>query len=82
LYNQGAGDAISFDHIRETLERHGHELVRVVSNRSDSDGMLDDASDLVVAAGGDGTVAEAARLWPDEESPSRFCPWARPTTSR
>jgi diacylglycerol kinase family enzyme len=62
LYNQGAGDAISFDHIRETLERHGHELVRVVSNMSDSDGMLDDASDLVVAAGGDGTVAEAARL--------------------
>ena len=48
VYNAGAGDAISEDTLRAAIERAGHELV-------------DDDPELVVAAGGDGTVARVAR---------------------
>ncbi|HZM97398.1 MAG TPA: hypothetical protein VFB92_28455 [Vicinamibacterales bacterium] len=29
LYNKNAGDGMPLDHICDTIEQHGHELVRV-----------------------------------------------------
>jgi len=61
LYNEDAGDGASLDHIRATLARHGHHLVRVLDKTADAEGMLARPTELVVAAGGDGTVTRAAR---------------------
>jgi diacylglycerol kinase family enzyme len=62
LYNENAGEGLPLDLIREAIVRHGHELVRVIEKDTDIDGLVAEASDLVVAAGGDGTIAMAARL--------------------
>jgi len=62
FYNETAGDATSLEHLRGALERHGHELVQIVEKKSRVRRMLGLRTDLVVAAGGDGTVAAAARL--------------------
>lgn len=62
LYNENAGDGVPLDHIRDTIERHGHELVRVIEKNTGAKRLLEDRPDIVVAAGGDGTVALAARM--------------------
>jgi diacylglycerol kinase family enzyme len=62
FYNEDAGDGVSLDDIRELLERHGHELVHHVEGDSDAGRLLDEPSELVAVAGGDGTVAAAARV--------------------
>ena len=62
LYNQGAGDGVPLDRIRAAIVHHGHDLVRVVEKHDDSARLLDERPEVVVAAGGDGTVGLAARL--------------------
>ena len=62
LYNENAGDGVPLDHIRDAIEQRGHELVRVVEDRTDVERLLEERPELVVAAGGDGTIAHAARL--------------------
>lgn len=62
LYNEGAGDGVSLDRIRDAIVQHGHDLVRVVEKRLDFARVLQDLPELVIAAGGDGTVSLAARL--------------------
>jgi len=62
LYNENAGDGVPLGHIRDAIERCGHVLVRVVDDRSDAARLLENRPDVVVAAGGDGTIAHAARL--------------------
>jgi diacylglycerol kinase family enzyme len=62
LYNKNAGDGVSLDHIRASVEQHGHQLIRVVEGQSHVRRLLDGLPDVVVVAGGDGTVALAARL--------------------
>jgi diacylglycerol kinase (ATP) len=61
FYNEDAGDGAPLKHMRKAIERHGHQLVQVVEHESDAAHVLDQPSDVVVAAGGDGTVAAAAR---------------------
>jgi diacylglycerol kinase (ATP) len=61
LYNSDAGSVMSLDHIRRVFERHGHNLVSVVEPQEREQHLLGNAPELVVAAGGDGTVAHAAR---------------------
>jgi diacylglycerol kinase (ATP) len=61
FYNEDAGDGVSPDEIRGVVERHGHELVNVVSKVAEAERLLEEPSDLVVAAGGDGTVSAVAR---------------------
>jgi diacylglycerol kinase family enzyme len=61
LYNEDAGNGASLSWIRRTLERHGHELVRVVEMNTDTSRLVEAPCELVVAAGGDGTVSAAAR---------------------
>lgn len=62
LHNEDAGAGAEQSQIREAIERHGHEIVRVVDNKKQLPRLLDDNADLVAVAGGDGTVAAAARV--------------------
>lgn len=60
LHNDAAGDGASRDELRVLLEAHGHELIHIVDSDGDLQQALGDDVDLVVAAGGDGTVSRAA----------------------
>ena len=60
LYGEHAGRGVSIRQLRERLARGGHEILRIVE-KSRSDPLLDASTELVVAAGGDGTVSAAAR---------------------
>ena len=62
FYNDDAGEGATLRQIREAIEEHGHSIVRVVEKDDDPKSLLDETAELVVAAGGDGTVAEAARV--------------------
>jgi diacylglycerol kinase family enzyme len=62
FYNEDAGDGVSLYDIRQLLERHGHQLVHHVEKDSDVERLLDEPSEVVAVAGGDGTVAAAARV--------------------
>ncbi len=61
LYSERAGNGVALSRIREALDAHGHELVCVVKKHPEAFRLLDRSCDLVVAAGGDGTVSAAAR---------------------
>jgi diacylglycerol kinase family enzyme len=74
LHNEEAGDGVSLDHIVRALERAGHEPVCVVENAADAHELLGVPTDLVVAAGGDGTVAIAARLLAGARIPLAILP--------
>lgn len=62
FYNEDAGDGVSLYDLRELLERHGHELVHHIEKDSDAERLLDEPTEIVAVAGGDGTVATAARV--------------------
>jgi diacylglycerol kinase family enzyme len=62
FYNSGAGDSLPLQYIRDTIEGCGHTLVQVVDKESEAARVLDTPAELVVAAGGDGTVSAAARV--------------------
>jgi diacylglycerol kinase (ATP) len=62
LYNKNAGEGVPLNHIRGAIEQHGHDLVCVLEKHADMKRLLDEVPEIVVAAGGDGTVALAAHL--------------------
>ena len=62
LYNESAGRQVRLDHIRDLISAHDHELICVVETKVGVERLLDGSPDIVVAAGGDGTIARAARL--------------------
>ena len=62
FHNQKAGDNTSLSWIRELIETSGHDVVRVFDREAAFGELMDERTELVVAAGGDGTVAAAARL--------------------
>ncbi len=61
LYNSRAGAGVPLDHIRGAIEQQGHDLVCVVETQAGVKRLLEAGPDVVVAAGGDGTIALAAR---------------------
>ena len=61
LHNPDAGPGVSLQTVSDMISHAGHELVRVIDKREDLAAALATPSDLVVAAGGDGTVGRAAR---------------------
>jgi len=74
LYNDRAGSGASLERIRNALTLHGHDLVRVVADRTDLQSLLDPPADLVVSAGGDGTTASAARTVAGRSIPLAILP--------
>ena len=74
FHNQKAGDNTSFSWIRELIETSGHEIVRVFDREAAFGELIDERTELVVAAGGDGTVAAAARLLAGKSVPLAVLP--------
>jgi diacylglycerol kinase family enzyme len=61
LSNVRAGSALPREALQPTLERHGHQVIRILERGAPLTKLLDGDVELVVAAGGDGTVAAVAR---------------------
>lgn len=61
FYNDDAGAHAAAGDIVHAIERHGHRVVHVVEKDESADQLFEQGADLVVAAGGDGTVASVAR---------------------
>jgi diacylglycerol kinase family enzyme len=74
FHNEDAGDGSSVDEITALLERHGHHLVQVEDKEFRVDRIVASRADLVVAAGGDGTVATAARVLAGRKLPLAILP--------
>jgi diacylglycerol kinase family enzyme len=74
FHNEDAGDGSSVHEIADLLERHGHHLVQVVDKEWSVERIRDSHADLVVAAGGDGTVATAARVLTGRKLPLAILP--------
>ena len=74
FHNEDAGDGSSVDEITALLERHGHHLVQVVDKETRVERIVASRADLAVAAGGDGTVATAARVLAGRKLPLAILP--------
>ena len=74
IYNPTSGRRVSLGSLRELLEREGHQLVRVIEHSSETSALADPPADLVVAAGGDGTVAEAVSVMAGRNVPLAVLP--------
>jgi diacylglycerol kinase (ATP) len=72
FYNERAGEGITVDGICQLVKRHGHSLVQIVERHNLH--MPPIAGDALVAAGGDGTLAAAARLVASGERPLAILP--------
>ena len=55
----GAGDG-TLHQILDALAQHGHQVVSLIDSKAEAERLLERPCDLLVAAGGDGTVALAA----------------------
>jgi len=62
------------DVLRHTIERAGHEVCHIAQQDDDLERLLEDTTDLVVAAGGDGTVVNAASLVAGRSVPLAILP--------
>jgi diacylglycerol kinase family enzyme len=74
FHNEDAGDGSSVEEITALLERHGHHLVNVVDKEFNVERILESHADVVVAAGGDGTVATAAHVLAGRKVPLAILP--------
>lgn len=62
LCNEDAGRGLSAEDLRQLVERAGHSVLGVAKQYDERSALPDERLDLVVAAGGDGTVATAAGI--------------------
>jgi diacylglycerol kinase (ATP) len=74
IYNPAAGRRVALESLRGLLEREGHELVREIEHSADLGALADPPAELVVVAGGDGTVADAVRAMTGREVPMALLP--------
>ena len=65
---------MSLSWVQELIEAAGHEVVRVFDREAAIAELLDERTELVVAAGGDGTVSAAARLLSGRPIPLAILP--------
>jgi diacylglycerol kinase (ATP) len=61
LHNPGSGRRVASESLRKVLVDEGHELVRVIEHADAAAALAEPPAELAVAAGGDGTVADALR---------------------
>ena len=74
IHNQASGRRVALPSLRALIEREGHELVRVIEHSADASRVTDPPAELVVAAGGDGTVADAIRATAGSDVPLAVLP--------
>lgn len=74
LYNPSAGDGISNADLRALLDTCGHEVIHVLEKDDELEQALDDSVDLIVAAGGDGTVSRVASALAGRDLPFAVLP--------
>jgi diacylglycerol kinase (ATP) len=74
LHNAASGRRVSLDSLRELIGREQHELIRVIEHGADASRLADAPAELVVAAGGDGTVADAMRVTARRDVPLAVLP--------
>lgn len=74
FHNHRAGDRVSLSWVQELIEAAGHEVVRVFDREAAIAELIDERTELVVAAGGDGTASAAARLLSGRPIPLAILP--------
>jgi diacylglycerol kinase family enzyme len=74
FHNHRAGDSVSHSWVQDLIEAAGHEVVRVFDREAAIAELFDERTELVVAAGGDGTVSAAARLLSGRPVPLAILP--------
>jgi diacylglycerol kinase family enzyme len=74
FYNDEAGSSPAAADIRTTIERHGHRVVDLIEKDRGVERLFECASDLIVAVGGDGTVASVARAVAGHDTPLAVLP--------
>jgi diacylglycerol kinase family enzyme len=74
VHNSNAGDGGTSDEIVAAISRHGHEMVSIIENKAEAKRLLDRPCDLVVAAGGDGTVADVVHVITGRRVPMAILP--------
>jgi diacylglycerol kinase (ATP) len=74
LHTAQAGDAVSPDVLRRAVEGAGHTLAGMFAPDADHDTVLACSPELVVAAGGDGTVWRAASIVHGRDVPVAIVP--------
>ena len=73
-WNPGAGDEQPLNEIKRAIHDAGHEVVRLIRQDEDVSALLQTDVDVVVAAGGDGTVARAGRALASHQLPMAILP--------
>jgi diacylglycerol kinase (ATP) len=74
IYNESAGDGLEHDVLVRTIEAHGHHVLSVATSEDDGHRVDETAADVVVAAGGDGTIARVARALAHSNVPMAILP--------
>jgi diacylglycerol kinase (ATP) len=73
LYHEDAGEGVLAEHLRHWVERAGHQVAHLVERDADLERIAEDC-DLVVAAGGDGTVWRGVRAVSGTRTPLAILP--------
>jgi diacylglycerol kinase family enzyme len=74
LFHESAGDGVSGQDLRKAIASGGHDVVDLIADDADLEEAFAEAIDLVVAAGGDGTVFRAANAVADRNIPIAILP--------
>lgn len=72
--NDDAGGETNVQEVVRAIERHGHEIVRLVGKDDALEKLLEVDADAVIAGGGDGTIASVARLMAGRPQPLAILP--------
>lgn len=73
-FNPRAGDKMPLDELTSAITSAGHQIAAVIQGKGDPESAPDMAIDALVAAGGDGTVARAARALAGRDLPIAILP--------
>ena len=74
LHNPEAGAGVTFETLRDMIVHAGHDIVQVLDPDDELPGALAPTAELLALAGGDGTVARAARALAGHRVPIAIVP--------
>ncbi len=74
VYNETAGEGVSGQELRRELRVAGHRVVNVLADAGELAGVRSRSIDLVVAAGGDGTISRTAAALAGRRIPLAILP--------